>query len=76
MSENNDFSSVIKRLDAIIVLLINEQQSKDNFSPGKLYTDLHNLGLSQSEIGKIVGRLGKDIGATITMYKKQKSKKK
>jgi len=66
---------ITKRLDALIAFHIQELQLKDTFSSGKLYTDLRNLGFSQSEIGNIVGRPGKDIGATITMYKKQKSKK-
>ncbi len=74
MIETNT-DAIVKRLDAIITLLIQELQLKDNFSPGKIYTDLHNVGLTPSEIGKIVGRPAKDIGATITMYKKQKIRK-
>jgi len=71
---NDNDSMIVKRLDAIISLQIRELQSKEDFSSGKIYTDLHNAGLTPSEIGKIVGREGKDIAATITMHKKHKTK--
>jgi len=75
MAKLEDYNSIVKRLDALIAFHIQEFQSQDTFSSGKLYTDLHNLGFSPSEIGNIVGRPAKDISATITMYKKQKNKK-
>jgi len=71
----DDNSKIANRLDAIISLLLLKMQ-EGNMESGKLVTSLHNAGLSPSEIGKIMNRKPKDIGAIISMYKKKTKKQK
>jgi len=70
--DNN--SKIVNRLDAIISLLLLKMQ-EDKMESGKLITSLHNAGMSPSEIGKIMNRKPKDVGAIISMYKKKANKK-
>jgi len=74
MNSDSNVAKITSRLDAIISLLLLKMQ-EDKMESGKLITSLHNAGMSPSEIGKIMNRKTKDVGAIISMYKKRAEKK-
>ncbi|GEM_PF-2015920 len=74
--EENSISDSTRRLDAILGLMIADIISQNKMGVGQIYKSLHDAGLTPTEIGRIVDREAKDVGATITMYEKTKNKKK
>jgi predicted RNA-binding protein YlqC (UPF0109 family) len=65
---------LVKRVDALLALTIVELLSTKSINVGQIYKVMHHVGLTPDDIGKIVGRKGKDISATITMHEKIKRK--
>ncbi len=70
MKTRDERDPVIKRLDALIALRVEELILRKEIGIGYIYNTLHNAGLTPMEIGSIVGREGKDVSATIAMRKK------
>lgn len=76
MSENKDQKNdTVRRLDAMIGLMVLELISQNKIGTGKIYKLLRDSGLTPTEIGRIANREAKDVGATITMYEKNENKK-
>jgi hypothetical protein len=61
--------SVSKRLDAIIRLLLEEQAKDGKLQRGDQLLILDSVGLSTSEIGKILGQQSKDISSRLKKLK-------
>ena len=72
--EGTTNNEIVRRLDALLSLMIQEKLSKGDIKAVELFASIHNAGLTSSEIGKLVGRSGKDIGAMIATYMKRKKK--
>lgn len=72
MKNKNEKDPLVKRLDALIAIKIEELLLQKEIGIGQIYTALYNAGLTPSEIGQIVGRSGKDVSATIAMHQKGK----
>ena len=66
----SDSDAVVKRLDVLIAFSFEKLRSQEQISQGKLLKTMKDVGLTPSEIGKIINREGKDVSATITMYEK------
>ncbi len=70
-SNNNDAS--VRRLDAIIRLLIEKQLANKTLQKKDYVLILDSVGLSSREIGTIVGQPSKDIASWIKRLKAGKS---
>ena len=67
--ENRD---VVKRLDAIIGLLLENLNASGLANKGRVIEILSAGGLGPSEIGKIVGLPTTSVGSMLSRQKKQK----
>jgi len=54
--KDEDGKQIIRRLDAIIHLLVKQQLSRDNESARNTIVGLYSAGLKDSEIASILGR--------------------
>jgi len=74
MAKSDD--EVIKRLDTIIGLLVENMLATGLISKGRAIEVLHYGGLGPSDIGKIVDQPTTSIGSVLSRQKKQKLRKK
>ena len=68
---DEQFAAIIKRLDLIANLLI-EELLEENASLTEKAVRLERLGLSSAEIGRLIGKTSSYVAATLSMHKKKK----
>jgi len=73
MSDNKD---VVKRIDILIRLLLEQQLQDGKMKRSKQLFLLNSVGLTPSEIGMIMGQSSKDISSQLIRFKKKKISKK
>lgn len=75
--QNNELSleEVTKRLDIIINLLLINSENRMLPSEKIKYLDSVGIGLTQAEIGRIVGKPTNHVGAVLSRTKKEKEGK-
>lgn len=76
MKTNIEKDPLIKRVNALLALTIEELLSKKSVGIGQIYKAIHGAGLTPTEIGQIAGRRGKDVSSTLAEYEKRKKSKK
>jgi len=72
---NNEGKEIVKRLDAMIGLMVENMTASGLVGKGRAIEILKMGGLGPSEIGKIVDLPATSIGSILTRQKKQKQKK-
>ncbi|HLI46036.1 MAG TPA: hypothetical protein VKU94_02470 [Geobacterales bacterium] len=76
-SKSLDTSGITRRLDAIIRLLMEEQRSQEQdkkITQVEQVLMLHDIGLTDTEIGNIIGYARKNVAAIRTNAKRMKKK--
>lgn len=71
-TDNNDNQGIIKRLDIIIALLLRFRSNGSEVTATEKIAELANLGLSRSEIGRIMGKPANYISAVLGTKKGKK----
>lgn len=72
MSDNKD---VVKRLDVIIRLILEQQNQEDKMKRRDQLLLMDSIGLTSSEIGRILNQEAKNISSQINRDKKNKNQK-
>ena len=63
--DNDEISSIMKRLDIIIALMLRSSADGSENSMGSKIAALAELGLSRSEIGRVLGKPANYISAVL-----------
>ncbi len=71
MSDNKD---VVKRLDVIIRLLLEQQSKEGKIKREEQLVLMDSVGLTSTEIGTILNQEAKNISSTIIKAKKKRKK--
>ena len=67
---------IVTRLDALIALQMEILRNNTEIGRGQMYKAIHDVGLTPTEIGEMVGITGNDVSAYIVKYETTlKSKK-
>jgi hypothetical protein len=76
MSDSNSVDELTRKFSGLIALRVLELQESGKFSPGGIYSTLSRAGLSNAEIGQIVGKPASDVSSYIAIYNKRNNKQK
>jgi len=71
MNENKD---VIKRLDILIRLFLEQQLQEGKLKRKNQIALMDSVGLTSGDIGKILGQPSKDVASQINRIKKEQKK--
>jgi len=72
--EKDEKNHIVKRLDIIIRLLMEEQIKNKKMKRSEQLRILDSVGLRPNEIGNIMGQKSKDISSQLVRLKKKKTK--
>lgn len=72
---DNENEEIIKRLDSIIALLLENLTASGLIGKGRAIEVLHAGGLGPTDIGNILGVPRSHVGSVLTKQKKQKKSK-
>lgn len=70
-----DEANITKRLDILIRLLLEQQLQEGKMKRGEQLALLDSVGLTPTEIGKVLGQASKDISSQLIRIRKKKSTK-
>jgi hypothetical protein len=70
-SEDLDRHALTKRLDIIIRLLMDTQRSSSKIKKKDQILMLDSFGLTDNEIGKIIGWSGRDVGSELSKLRRR-----
>ena len=71
-TDNNENQGIIKRLDIIIALLLRFRPNEPEATATDKIAELADLGLSRSEIGRIMGKPANYVSAVLGTKKGKK----
>ncbi len=72
--DNKNFVEIVKRLDILIAVTL-DNVSKEGLSMADKITKLNDLGVSSSDIARILGKPANYVTATLSQRKTRKNKR-